>query len=96
MTTLIQTYHDDWIVNVQLSNGNVYSFMTEMWYEHGDSINWPAVEREAYARALDLNSRHVDPFAVVTPEVTTKQALSDALNATCMVMSDSQFQRLMR
>lgn len=64
--TAARSYHDDWIVNVLMTDGRVYSFVTEMWPEHGDGSerNWPHVIREAERIALDNADRLLPTWTV--------------------------------
>ena len=63
---IVMSYHDDWIVNVLLTDGRVYSFVTEMWPEHGDAPNgehdrnWTGVVRTAERLALDCDAQFAD------------------------------------
>jgi hypothetical protein len=102
MITVIDSYHEDWVVNLLLSNGEVFTFVTEMWPEHGFNItsdnggdNWPAVMREAENRALFLAARHAEPFCRICLD-TEREIWRTRLNDIAMEMTDVTFRRLMR
>jgi hypothetical protein len=99
--TVVQTFHDDWLVNVQLSDGRVFTFQTEMWpchlerskgYNRETQSNMVAAVREARERALDLAERNATPF-VAECDAETVEALKDALTYACMAMSDAEFRQ---
>lgn len=101
--------NDDWIVNVLLSNGKIFSFMTEGWPQWGavgieevspeqHTRSQRCVIRRAEDEALWLDSRNAEPYTTVnSPEaVTSEKILADVCNTACEQMSDQDFARLIR
>lgn len=92
------SYHDDWMVNVLLSDGSVWAFNTEMWPEHGNGNScWPPVLRRAHWDAIELHARGAEPYC--RTEIFDgfgDHDLHDAVNDACESMSDADFRRLIR
>lgn len=97
-TVPVMTYHDDWMVNVLLACGEVFSFNTEMWPEHGDGNScWPPVIRRARHEAEMLSARNAEPYCLVEIfDGFGETDLHDAVNDACEVLSDADFRRLIR
>lgn len=99
-TTVIRSDHDDWMVTVLLSNGEVFSFNTEMWPEHRTltDADWPRVLRCAENAALFLSANHCDPYTRThfPQAVVTREQLYTIVDAACEKMSDDDFRRLVR
>jgi hypothetical protein len=96
-----RAYHDDWCVNVLLSDGRIYSFITEMWPEHGDpgptgeDVRWAPVMRRAKYEALLLADRGARTWALdALPE--TDAQFHKAMDFLCMRTSDVDFHYFMR
>lgn len=109
--TIVQlTHHDDWLVSVLLSSGEVYLFNTEMWPEHlvagWDSetmgaepeSNWACVIRRAENDALFLSARHSEPYTRLNADAigTARDLFVMSMNGACTDMSDADFARLVR
>jgi hypothetical protein len=98
MTTAVLSYHDDWLVNVLLSNGEVFTFNTEMWPEHstGLDLDWLRVVRRAKEDALDLAERKATPFCRVDVATFpfTENALAQVIDEACEKMSDKEFREV--
>jgi hypothetical protein len=91
------TYHDDWLVNVLLSDGRVYSFITEMWPEHGtgSDADWPQVVARAKRDALWFADRGAETWGLdAIPE--TEAQFRKAMDFVCMHTSDEDFRRYTR
>ena len=95
------THHDDWIVNVLLSDGRIYSFWTEMWTCHDgtdpDTSFSNMTRATAWAKdyALDLAARGVETWGLDAIPDTEEQFVK-ALDFVCMHASDHDFQRFMQ
>jgi len=89
--------YDDWLINVLLSDGRVYTFNTELWpsqREWPDSFS-PVVIEEAKAKALDLAKRGVDTWKVESLPENLDQ-LAEALDFICMHTSYADFRRFIQ
>lgn len=95
-TNVVFSVHEDWMVNVLLSTGEVFAFNTEMWPEHGTGTDadWPAVTREAENKALFLSAQRAEPFC--RADVLRTDLLWRAINQASLQMSDYDFRRLVR
>jgi hypothetical protein len=94
---IVMSYHDDWVVNVLLSDGRVYSFVTEMWPEHGDGSdrNWRRVVRVAERIALDYAMRNLETWRVAKMPATEPEFHAE-MDAVCQRTNDADFRRYMR
>lgn len=96
------TYHDDWLLTVYLDGWGCYTFVTEMWPEHGtdfdpaskdSSTNWPLATRTAIARAEDLLHRGNRGYVhrLQPLRIDTVEQLRIAVNDALMSMTDEEF-----
>lgn len=101
--TVVMVQHDDWLINVLLSDGRFYTFNTEMWPEHGCEFtpdgdgptNWPAAIRRAKQSALWYASRGIETWGLdAIPE--TDEQFSRAIDFVCMAADDATFHRFVR
>lgn len=90
MAHVTMAYHDDWLVNVLLEDNRVYTFMTELWPEHGEGSNWPSVVKRAKQEALELASRNVTTWRLPIQPIHAFD-FRESLNAVCEETSDSNF-----
>ncbi len=95
MLQVVCDYHDDWIVNVLLNDGRVYTFQTELWYEHGANTSWGPVLKKAREDALALAESGADSFCRVTGYQNLK-TLRAAVNSAAEKLNDADFRRLIR
>lgn len=92
----IMQFHDDWMVNVLLADGQhdglVYAFNTEMWPEHGEFRNWARVVTRARREAVDLCRSGAVPYCTVEIfDGFDTHDLQDAVSEACYMMSDDEF-----
>jgi hypothetical protein len=97
---VVMSYHDDWIVNVLLSDRRVYSFVTEMWPEHYTVEGtldhmWRRVVRIAEQRALDYAMRNLPTWSADSMP-TTDAEFHAVMDAICLRTNDEDFRRFMR
>jgi hypothetical protein len=92
---ILMAYHDDWNVNVLLSDGRVYSFVTEIWPEHGNETNWPRAVESAKLLALWHAERNSETWALdAIPETETD--FHKGMDALCLRTNDHDFAMFMR
>ena len=92
------TCHDDWLVNVLMADGRVYTFNTELWPEHGDygvsdeaPDQWPDVIEAAKRRAERYAAANVRTWALNMPLPITAADFRKALDHLCERTSDADF-----
>jgi hypothetical protein len=108
MTLTVQmVYHDDWLVNVLLSDGRVYTFCTELWQEwapvpadrlySGDYTDqdWAPVLGRASLEALQLAGAGAETWSLDgIPD--TVERFKTAMNFVAFHTSDADFRRFVR
>ena len=106
--TASRTWHDDWMVNVLLSDGRLYAFVTECWPEWapvpaarqytGDytGLDWAPIIARAQRYALELATRDAEPFCAELDPALSEPELRAAVDAACRRMSDGAFRQLVR
>ncbi len=103
-----RTWHDDWMMNVLLSDGRLYVFVTECWPEWAPvpvarqytgaytAADWAPIIARARCYALELAARDAEPFCAELDPTLNEPELREAVDAACGRMSDGAFRQLVR
>lgn len=86
-------YHDDWLLNVLLTDGRVYTFNTELWPAHLEGWDRVVEEGKFLATAL-ANGGHETWGLDAIPE--TIEQFKKAMDLVCRYTSDVDFGRFVR
>ena len=105
--TVLMAYHDDWLVNVLLSTGQVYTFVTELWDEWNDvpdsrlysgeflESDWTPIIKAATHKALEFCSENVETWGLDSLPESIAQ-FHAGMDSLCLLTSDRDFWRFIR
>ncbi len=97
-------YHDDWLVNVLLSDGRVYTFNTELWPEHTEETalngstrdqDWIGVIEVAKSTAVRLAEQRADTWGLDAIPDTIEQ-FRKGMDLVSRYTSDQDFRKFIR
>lgn len=90
-------YHDDWLINVLLSDGRVYTFSTEYWEEWlGCQPNdWTTITYRAENKALQYAGRNEHTWGLDAIPDTIEQ-FKTAMNRVSRFTSDRDFRKFIK
>jgi hypothetical protein len=102
--TVLMAYHDDWLVNVLLSTGQVYTFVTELWDEWNDvpdsrlysgelvESDWTPIIEAASRKALEFCRENVETWGL-DPLPESIAQFRSGMDSLHQLTSDRDFRR---